>query len=551
MGLFIRKPFSMLQAEASESGEKSLKRVLGAWSLVALGVGVIIGAGLFSITGTVAAGYTGPAITLSFAIAAIGCCFAGLCYAEFASMIPVAGSAYTYSYATMGELIAWIIGWDLVLEYTVAATTVSISWSRYLVVFLEGVGINLPHALTACPWDGGIINIPAFLIVVLMSIFLIRGTEGSSIFNGFIVFLKVAVILTFVVLGWKYINAENYTPYIPANTGTLGEFGLSGVLRGAAIVFFAFLGFDAVSTAAQETKNPKRDMPIGILMSLLICTILYMVFAHVMTGVAHYTDFAGQQGIAPVAVAIDHMGHADAAGIIHPDYPWLNRAIVLAILFGYCSVIMVTLLGQSRVFLSMSRDGLLPPFFSHINEKFRTPARSNLLFMIIVGLLAAFVPARVAGEMTSIGTLFAFTLVCAAVLIVRKSMPEVHRAFKTPFVPVVPILGILTCLCMMLFLPADTWIRLVLWMLIGLDIYACYGVKHSKLEQHIPRRRGLTILNMIGIALSVLSVITGLWHQQTVGWDEDKTLLIISFVFAFTHCAFYMVRIWRQTSQKK
>lgn len=551
MGLFIRKPFSMLQAEANESGAKSLKRVLGAWSLVALGVGVIIGAGLFSITGTVAAGYTGPAITLSFAIAAIGCCFAGLCYAEFASMIPVAGSAYTYSYATMGELIAWIIGWDLVLEYTVAATTVSISWSRYLVVFLEGVGINLPHALTACPWDGGIINIPAFLIVVLMSIFLIRGTEGSSIFNGFIVFLKVAVILTFVVLGWKYINAENYTPYIPANTGTLGEFGLSGVLRGAAIVFFAFLGFDAVSTAAQETKNPKRDMPIGILMSLLICTILYIVFAHVMTGVAHYTDFAGQQGIAPVAVAIDHMGHADAAGIIHPDYPWLNRAIVLAILFGYCSVIMVTLLGQSRVFLSMSRDGLLPPFFSHINEKFRTPARSNLLFMIIVGLLAAFVPARVAGEMTSIGTLFAFTLVCAAVLIVRKSMPEVHRAFKTPFVPVVPILGILTCLCMMLFLPADTWIRLVLWMLIGLDIYACYGVKHSKLEQHIPRRSGLTILNMIGIALSVLSVITGLWHQQTVGWDEDKTLLIISFVFAFTHCAFYMVRIWRQTSQKK
>lgn len=549
MGLFIKKPFSMLQAEANESGAKTLKRVLGAWSLVALGVGVIIGAGLFSITGTVAAGYTGPAITLSFAIAAIGCCFAGLCYAEFASMIPVAGSAYTYSYATMGELIAWIIGWDLVLEYTVAATTVSISWSRYLVVFLEGVGINLPHALTACPWDGGVVNIPAFLIVVLMSIFLIRGTEGSSIFNGFIVFLKVAVILTFVVLGWKYINTENYTPYIPANTGTLGEFGWSGVLRGAAIVFFAFLGFDAVSTAAQETKNPKRDMPIGILMSLFICTILYMVFAHVMTGVAHYTDFAGQQGI--VAVAIDHMGHADAAGIIHPDYPWLNRAIVLAILFGYCSVIMVTLLGQSRVFLSMSRDGLLPPFFSHINEKFRTPARSNLLFMVVVGLLAAFVPARVAGEMTSIGTLFAFTLVCAAVLIVRKSMPEVHRAFKTPFVPVVPILGILTCLCMMLFLPADTWIRLVLWMLIGLDVYACYGVKHSKLEQHIPRRRGLTILNMIGIALSVLSVITGLWHQQTVGWDEDKTLLIISFVFAFTHCAFYMIRIWKQTSQKK
>lgn len=551
MGLFIKKPFAALQAEANESGNKTLKRVLGPWSLIALGVGVIIGAGLFSITGTVAAGYTGPAITLSFAIAAIGCCFAGLCYAEFASMIPVAGSAYTYSYATMGELVAWIIGWDLVLEYTVAATTVSISWSRYLVVFLEGVGINIPHALTACPWDGGIVNIPAALIVVLMSIFLIRGTEGSSIFNGFIVFLKVAVILIFVVLGWKYINANNYVPYIPANTGTLGEFGLSGVLRGAAIVFFAFLGFDAVSTAAQETKNPKRDMPVGILGSLLICTILYMVFAYVMTGVVHYTDFAGQQGIAPVAVAIDHMGHADAAGVIHPDYPWLNRAIVLAILFGYCSVIMVTLLGQSRVFLSMSRDGLLPPFFSKIHEKYRTPAHSNLLFMVVVGGLAAFVPARVAGEMTSIGTLFAFTLVCAAVLIVRKSMPDVHRAFKTPFVPVVPILGILTCLCMMLFLPADTWIRLVLWMLIGLDVYACYGVKHSKLEHNVARRRGLTILNMAGIALSILSVITGLWHQQTVGWEEDKTLLIISFVFAFTHCAFYMVRIWKQTSEKK
>ena len=551
MGLFIKKPFAALQTEANESGNKTLKRVLGPWSLIALGVGVIIGAGLFSITGTVAAGYTGPAITLSFAIAAIGCCFAGLCYAEFASMIPVAGSAYTYSYATMGELIAWIIGWDLVLEYTVAATTVSISWSRYLVVFLEGVGINIPHALAACPWDGGIVNIPAALIVVLMSLFLIRGTEGSSIFNGFIVFLKVAVILIFVVLGWKYINAENYVPYIPANTGTLGEFGLSGVLRGAAIVFFAFLGFDAVSTAAQETKNPKRDMPVGILGSLLICTILYMVFAYVMTGVAHYSEFAGQQGIAPVAVAIDHMGHADASGVIHPDYPWLNRAIVLAILFGYCSVIMVTLLGQSRVFLSMSRDGLLPPFFSKIHEKYRTPAHSNLLFMVVVGGLAAFVPARVAGEMTSIGTLFAFTLVCAAVLIVRKSMPDVHRAFKTPFVPVIPILGILTCLCMMLFLPADTWIRLVLWMLIGLDVYACYGVKHSKLEHHVKRRKGLTILNMTGIALSVLSVITGLWHQQTVGWEEDKTLLVISFVFAFTHCAFYMVRIWKQTSEKK
>ncbi|MDD7633082.1 MAG: amino acid permease, partial [Parabacteroides sp.] len=424
MGLFIKKPLEELLAEANETGSKTLKRILGPWSLIALGVGVIIGAGLFSITGTVAAGYTGPAITLSFAIAALGCCFAGLCYAEFASMIPVAGSAYTYSYATMGELIAWIIGWDLVLEYTVAATTVSISWSRYLVVFLEGLGIHLPQTLTACPWDGGIVNIPAFLIVVMMSLFLIRGTKGSSIFNGIIVFLKVSVVLAFVVLGWQYIRMENFTPYIPENTGTLGEFGFSGVLRGAAIVFFAFLGFDAVSTAAQETRNPKRNMPIGILASLLIVTILYMLFAHVMTGVAHYSLFGGQNGIAPVAIAIEHMGEADAAGVIHPDFPWLNRAIILAILFGYCSVIMVTLLGQSRVFFSMSRDGLLPPLFCQVHEKYRTPAKSNFLFMLIVGSLAAVVPAQVAGEMTSIGTLFAFTLVCAGVLVIRKTMPD-------------------------------------------------------------------------------------------------------------------------------
>ena len=551
MGLFIRKSIESLQAEAAQSGSKSLKRVLGPVSLVALGVGVIIGAGLFSITGTVASEFTGPSITLSFIIAAIGCCFAGLCYAEFASMIPVAGSAYTYSYATMGELIAWIIGWDLVLEYTVAATTVSISWSRYMVVFLENLGIHLPHALTACPWDGGIINIPAMLIVVLMSLFLIRGTEGSSIFNGFIVFLKIAVIFIFVVLGWQFIQVENYTPYIPENTGKLGEYGFSGILRGAAVVFFAFLGFDAVSTAAQETKNPKRDMPIGILVSLLVCTLLYVLFAHVMTGVAHYTEFGGQQGIAPVAVAIEHMGDPDASGVIQPAFPWLNKAIILAILFGYCSVIMVTLMAQSRVFLSMSHDGLLPPFFSKIHSKFRTPAHSNVLFMILVGLMAAFIPAQVAGEMTSIGTLFAFTLVCAAILIVRKTMPNVHRAFKTPFVPAVPILGILTCLCMMCFLPADTWIRLVLWMLIGLDIYACYGIKHSKLEGHVPNRKGSNVLNMLGVTLSVLCIITGLWHQQTVGWNESKILLTISFIFAFTHCAYYVYRMWKHASTAK
>lgn len=546
MGLFIRKPLGDLLAEAQESGKESLKRVLGPLGLIALGVGVIIGAGLFSITGAVAANYTGPAITLSFIVAALGCCFAALCYAEFASMIPIAGSAYTYSYATMGELVAWIIGWDLVLEYCVAATTVSISWSRYLVVFLQGFGINLPHALTACPWDGGIVNIPAFLIVMVMSLFLIRGTEGSSILNNIIVFLKVAVVLSFVALGWGYIHLENYTPYIPANTGTLGEFGFTGILRGAAIVFFAFLGFDAISTAAQETKNPKRNMPIGILMSLIICTVLYILFAHVMTGVVHYSAFQGQNGIAPVAIAIDHMGQMDASGMVHPDYPWLNRAIIVAILLGYCSVIMVTLLGQSRVFLSMSRDGLLPPLFSHIHAKYRTPARSNLLFMVLVGTLAAFVPAGVAGEMCSIGTLFAFTLVCAGVLVVRKTMPNAPRSFKTPFVPFVPIAGIVTCLIMMVFLPADTWIRLVIWMLIGLDIYVNYGIRHSRLEPMQPRRKGESTVYMIGIILSVLCAITGLWHQQTVGWTESKVLLIISFLFAFFHLAYFMHRLAQQ-----
>ena len=546
MSLFVKKSLESLRQEANESGEKTLRRILGPWSLVALGVGVIIGAGLFSITGAVASGFTGPAITISFAIAALGCCFAGLCYAEFASMIPVAGSAYTYSYATMGELVAWIIGWDLVLEYCVAATTVSISWSRYLVVFLEGFGIHLPHALTACPWDGGIVNIPAFVIVVLMSLFLIRGTKGSSIFNGIIVFLKVSVVLIFVILGWKYIQMENYTPYIPENTGKLGEFGFSGILRGAAIVFFAFLGFDAVSTAAQETKIPRRDMPIGILMSLFICTLLYILFAHVMTGVVNYTAFEGHNGIAPVAIAIEHMGHMDASGTIQPDYPWMNRAIVVAILLGYCSVIMVTLLGQSRVFLSMSRDGLLPPLFSHIHPRFRTPARSNLLFMVLVGTLAAFVPAQVAGEMCSIGTLFAFTLVCAGVLIVRRTMPDAPRSFKTPLVPFVPIAGIITCLVMMVFLPADTWIRLVLWMLIGLDIYVSYGIKHSRLGQGQKHRQGTRLLDMTGIALAVLCVITGLWHQQTVGWEADKTLLIISFLFSLTHLAFYIHRLAKE-----
>ena len=482
MCLFIKKPLKVLLAEASDS-EKGLKKTLGPWSLVALGIGAVIGAGLFSITGGAAANNAGPAITISFVVAGIGCAFAGLCYAEFASMIPIAGSAYTYSYATMGEFIAWIIGWDLVLEYAVGAATVSISWSRYFGKFMEGFGVHMPANMMGGPWDQGIVNIPAVFIVVLMSLLLIRGTSGSAKVNALIVALKVTVVLVFIFLGWGYIHQSNYNPYIPDNTGTFGQFGFSGIIRAAAIVFFAYIGFDAVSTAAQETKNPKRDMPIGILGSLAVCTILYILFAHVMTGVTNYQTFRGKDGIAPVAVAIDHMGKVGADGVPHPDYPWLNRAIIVAILAGYSSVILVMLLGQSRVFFSMSKDGLLPKIFSSVHPKFRTPAKSNALFLVFVSLFAAFVPARVVGEMTSIGTLFAFILVCMGVLVLRKRMPDAPRAFRTPLVPVVPILGIGTCLFMMVFLPGDTWIRLIVWLIIGLLIYFGYSRHHSKLRQ--------------------------------------------------------------------
>ena len=539
MSLFVRKPMNALMNEAQETGTHTLKRTLGAGGLIALGIGAIIGAGLFSITGMAAANHAGPAITISFVVAGLGCLFAGLCYAEFASMIPVAGSAYTYSYATMGEFIAWIIGWDLVLEYAVGAATVGISWSRYLVKFLEGFDVYLPHDLTVGPWDGGIINLPAVFIIVLMSLLLMKGTKESAFVNGIIVALKVTVVLVFIFLGWKYINNDNYNPYIPDNSGTFGEFGFSGIIRAAAIVFFAYIGFDAVSTAAQEAKNPKRDMPIGILGSLAICTILYILFAHVMTGVTSYTSFAGKDGIAPVAVAIEHMGQPGTDGVIQPDYPWLNRAILVAILAGYSSVILVMLMGQSRVFFSMSKDGLIPKVFSAVNPKTQTPAKSNLLFMLFVSLFAAFVPARVVGEMTSIGTLFAFILVCIGVWVMRNKMPDLPRAFRTPMVPLVPILGIGTCLFMMVFLPMDTWIRLLVWMLIGLDIYLVYGAKNSHLGDGTSNRKGMRIANITGLSLAGLLVIAGLLHQYTVGFDTDRTLLYISIIFAAIHLAVF------------
>ena len=543
MGLFVKKSITGLLAESREDGH-SLKRTLSAGSLVALGIGAIIGAGLFSITGIAAATQAGPAITISFVVAALGCCFAGLCYAEFASMIPVAGSAYTYSYATMGEFIAWVIGWDLVLEYAVGAATVSISWSRYLVKFLAGFNVHLPDALATGPWDGGVINLPAVFIVVLVSLLLIKGTQESAVVNTVIVVLKVAVVLVFIILGWRYINKANYDPYIPANTGTFGEFGFSGIIRAAAVVFFAYIGFDAVSTAAQEAKNPKRDMPIGILGSLAICTVLYILFAHVMTGVTSYTSFRGKDSIAPVAVAIEHMGHVDANGILHADYPWLNRAIIVAILGGYSSVILVMLMGQSRVFYSMSKDGLLPGIFSQVHTKFRTPFKSNFLFMLIVSLFAAFIPARVVGEMTSIGTLFAFILVCIGVMVMRKNMPDAPRGFKTPLVPLVPILGIFTCLFMMVFLPLDTWIRLIVWMLIGFDVYLQYGVKHSFLSggQKDTLPQANRVVGGCGLALAVLLAVVALVHHHQTG-TEEQGIFYFSLIFAALHVLAFGMRL--------
>lgn len=477
MSIWKRKSLSLLMAEADES-EKGLKRTLSSRALVALGIGAIIGAGLFSLTGIAAADHAGPAVTLSFVLAAVGCGFAGLCYAEFASMIPVAGSAYTYSYATMGEFMAWIIGWDLVLEYALGAATVGVSWSRYLLELLAKFNIHLPVELTCSPWetlklsdgtivDGGFINLPAIFIVVLLSLLLIRGTKESATMNNVLVVVKVAVVLLFIILGWSFINEANYTPYIPENTGVKGQFGWSGIAAGAGTVFFAFIGFDAVSTAAQEAKNPQKGMPIGILGSLVICTILYVLFAHVMTGLVPYHEFAGDAKPAATAFAVT-------------GYDFLQTGLIIAILAGYTSVILVMLMGQSRVFYSMSNDGLLPGFFGDIHKKFRTPWKTNLFFMVFVSIFAGFVPVSDLGHMVSIGTLLAFSLVCIGVLIMRKKMPDVPRSFRTPLVPFVPIAGVVVCFYLMYSLPSESWIRLIVWMVLGIIVYFLYGKRNSK-----------------------------------------------------------------------
>ncbi len=489
--LFVKKPLGQLLSEAAET-EKGLKRTLTAGSLVALGIGAIIGAGIFVRTAAAAGGHAGPAVTLSFVIAAFGCALAGLCYAEFASMIPIAGSAYTYSYATLGELVAWIIGWDLVLEYALGAATVAIGWSQYLNnLFATVFHFTIPFEWSHSPFQvsdagvHGIINLPAIFILLMLTLLLIRGTQESAMVNTIIVIVKVAIVLLFIVLGWHFMNPANHTPYmIPADAGVVHmndgsvvdysqprNHGWLGVLAGAGVVFFAFIGFDAVSTAAQETKNPKKAMPIGILVSLAICTVLYILFSHVLTGVAPYKDFLKAGSEASVAYAIDTYMHG---------YGWLSLLITVAILAGFSSVILVMLLGQTRVFYSMANDGLVPSVFAKLHPKYRTPYKSQWLFFGFTALFGGFIPDHIVGNMTSIGTLFAFVLVCIGVLVMRKSNPEVPRPFKTPWVPVVPILGAIVCGSMIFGLGEENWLRLGVWLLVGFIIYFGYSVKNSK-----------------------------------------------------------------------
>ena len=484
--LFLTKPIDKLLADADASGERTLKRTLGAWSLVALGVGGIIGAGIFVRTAAAIAERSGPSVTLAFIVAAIGCAFAGLCYAEFASMIPIAGSAYTYSYATMGEFVAWIIGWDLVLEYAVGAATVAIAWSEYFNRVLGFVGMEIPYQWRHSPFetiDGvtGIMNVPAIFILAVLSLLLIRGTRESAFVNNLIVIVKVAIVIMVIMFGWQFINPANHTPFIPEPTtyttaqGVVHNYGgILGILGAAGVVFFAFIGFDAVSTAAQETRNPKRDMPIGILGSLAVCTVLYILFSYVLSGLATVEDFRTRGGEASVAFAIE---------TYMPGYQWLAQFVTVAILAGFSSVILVMLLGQSRVFFTMSQDGLVPKVFSEVHPRYRTPYKNQMIFFVLTSLFAAFVPGNIVGEMTSIGTLFAFILVCIGVWIMRVRRPDVPRGFVVPALPVVVVLGVFTCGAMIYGLGWTNWLRLGVWLVLGLVIYFGYGVHHSRLRQ--------------------------------------------------------------------
>ena len=493
--IFKTKSISALLAVAQEGG--GLKRTLGAVNLIALGIGAIIGAGLFVRTAAAAAQAAGPAVTLSFIVAAIGCAFAGLCYAEFAASVPISGSAYAYAYVTMGEIVAWIIGWALIMEYALGAATVSIAWSEYLNKFLEAVaGTKIPPEWCHSPFEGGYINAPALFILLILTLVLIRGTEESATLNSVLVGLKLAVVLIFIAVGWQFINPAFHTPYMIPDPATVDmnnlpehlkgfdfathtgffKHGYGGVIGGAAIVFFAFIGFDAVSTTAQEAKNPGRDMPIGILGSLAVCTILYILFGYVLTGVAPWTDFAdatkGKE--ASVAYAISHY---------MTGYGWLATAVTCAILAGFSSVILVMLMGQSRVFYSMAKDGLVPAVFAELHPTHKTPFKSNWIVFAFVALFAGFIPGDVAGDLTSFGTLLAFVLVCIGILVMRVKMPDMKRPFATPLPWVVAPLGAIICLGMIVALDKVTLLSALAWMAVGLVVYFVYGIHNSKLQK--------------------------------------------------------------------
>ena len=478
--LFTRKPLALLFEEA-ERNEYGLIRHLTAWNLILLGVGCVIGAGIFVLTGSAAANYAGPSLVISFVLSALGCAFAGLCYAEFASMIPLSGSAYTYGYATMGEFIAWIIGWDLILEYLFGAATVAVGWGGYVVSFLADFGLTLPPFMTSAPFDvdaaghwyttGSFINFPAVFIVALLSVVLIMGIKESAKLNNIIVLVKVAVILLFIGFGIAHIQVSNWTPFIPEYIPATGQFGWHGILTGAGVIFFAYIGFDAVSTTAQEAINPKKDLPIGILVSLAVCTVLYIGVTLVMTGIVNYKELNVP---APIALAIDQAG----TGLL-----WLRPLIKIGAIAGLTSVVLVLLLGQTRVFFSMSSDGLLWKKLSHIHPKYKTPSVTTILTGSVCALIAGLLPIHVLGEMVSIGTLLAFIIVSIGIILLRKSEPNAPRAFRTPFVPYVPLLAIGICLLEMVYLPLPTWYRLIGWMALGFLIYFTYGIKHSKVRK--------------------------------------------------------------------